>query len=87
MTIAIGIDVGSGVIKTTLFRVTAGKSEWLARWAPEEARFAVQAEVGNVLLLGRFFDEAKEHARRILEKLDQRDLFLPLSAASGAVSR
>lgn len=28
----------------------------------------VQAEVGNILLLGRFFDEAKERARRILVK-------------------
>ena len=32
MTTSIGIDVGSGVIKTTLFRVEEGKSEWLARW-------------------------------------------------------
>jgi len=28
----IGIDVGSGVIKTVLFRVEGQKSEWLARW-------------------------------------------------------
>jgi benzoyl-CoA reductase subunit D len=32
MTTAIGIDVGSGVIKTALFRVADGRSEWLARW-------------------------------------------------------
>jgi benzoyl-CoA reductase subunit D len=32
MTHTIGIDVGSGVIKTVLFRVEGGKSEWLARW-------------------------------------------------------
>ena len=32
MTIAIGIDVGSGVIKTALFRVESDKTEWLARW-------------------------------------------------------
>ncbi len=32
MTIAIGIDVGSGVIKTALFRVEGEKNEWLARW-------------------------------------------------------
>jgi benzoyl-CoA reductase subunit D len=32
MTHTIGIDVGSGVIKTVLFRVEGDKSEWLARW-------------------------------------------------------
>lgn len=32
MTIAIGIDVGSGVIKTALFRVQGQQAEWLARW-------------------------------------------------------
>ena len=32
MTTSIGIDVGSGVIKTALFRVEAGKTEWLSRW-------------------------------------------------------
>lgn len=32
MATAIGIDVGSGVVKTTLFRVENGKPEWLARW-------------------------------------------------------
>jgi len=32
MTVSIGIDVGSGVIKTALFRVEGDKTEWLARW-------------------------------------------------------
>ena len=32
MTVSIGVDVGSGVIKTALFRVEGEKSEWLARW-------------------------------------------------------
>jgi len=32
MTTSIGIDVGSGVIKTALFRVENGKDDWLARW-------------------------------------------------------
>jgi benzoyl-CoA reductase subunit D len=32
MTVSIGIDVGSGVIKTALFRVDGEKTEWLARW-------------------------------------------------------
>jgi len=31
MTITIGIDVGSGAVKTTLFRVEDGKQEWLAK--------------------------------------------------------
>ena len=32
MTLSSGIDVGSGVIKTALFRVENGAPEWLARW-------------------------------------------------------
>lgn len=32
MTTSIGIDVGSGVIKTALFRVEGDKQEWLGRW-------------------------------------------------------
>jgi benzoyl-CoA reductase subunit D len=32
MTFSIGIDVGSGVVKTALFRVENGQSDWLARW-------------------------------------------------------
>ncbi len=31
MTISVGIDIGSGVVKTALFKTEAGKSEWLAR--------------------------------------------------------
>ena len=32
MSLTIGVDVGSGVIKTALFRVDGERSEWLARW-------------------------------------------------------
>ena len=32
MTVSIGVDVGSGVIKTALFRRGRGKEEWLSRW-------------------------------------------------------
>jgi benzoyl-CoA reductase subunit D len=32
MTVSIGIDVGSGVIKTALFRVEGGNPAWVARW-------------------------------------------------------
>ena len=32
MTTSIGIDVGSGVIKTVLFRVEGEKNEWVSRW-------------------------------------------------------
>ncbi len=32
MTLSIGIDVGSGVIKTALFGVEDNKNQWLARW-------------------------------------------------------
>ena len=31
MTITVGIDIGSGVVKTALFKTEGGKSEWLAR--------------------------------------------------------
>ncbi len=31
MTISVGIDIGSGVVKTALFRTENGKSEWLGR--------------------------------------------------------
>jgi benzoyl-CoA reductase subunit D len=31
MTITIGIDIGSGAVKSTLFRVENGKQEWLAK--------------------------------------------------------
>ncbi|MFZ4856867.1 MAG: benzoyl-CoA reductase subunit D [Desulfuromonadaceae bacterium] len=32
MTTSVGIDVGSGVIKTVLFRVEGEKNEWVSRW-------------------------------------------------------
>jgi len=32
MTTSIGIDVGSGVVKTALFRVENGQAEWVSRW-------------------------------------------------------
>jgi bcr-type benzoyl-CoA reductase subunit D len=32
MTTSIGIDVGSGVIKTVLFQVDGDKNDWVARW-------------------------------------------------------
>jgi benzoyl-CoA reductase subunit D len=32
MTVSIGSDVGSGVIKTALFRVEGGNPAWVARW-------------------------------------------------------
>ena len=31
MTISVGIDIGSGVVKTALFRTEGGKCEWLAK--------------------------------------------------------
>ena len=31
MTISVGIDIGSGVVKTALFKTENGNSEWLAR--------------------------------------------------------
>ncbi|OGA27936.1 MAG: benzoyl-CoA reductase subunit D [Betaproteobacteria bacterium RIFCSPLOWO2_02_FULL_65_24] len=31
MTITVGIDIGSGVVKTALFKTEGGRSEWLAR--------------------------------------------------------
>jgi benzoyl-CoA reductase subunit D len=31
MTISVGIDIGSGVVKTALFKTDGGKAEWLAR--------------------------------------------------------
>ena len=57
MTIAIGIDLGSGVVKSTLFRVGNGKPEWLAKRSErirrrdpmtlaEEGRDGVLADAG-----------------------------------------
>ena len=31
MTISIGIDVGTGAVKTVLFKIEDGKMEWIAR--------------------------------------------------------
>ena len=31
MTVSVGIDIGSGVVKTALFRTEGGKEEWLAK--------------------------------------------------------
>jgi len=31
MTISVGIDIGSGAVKTVLFRQQDGKTEWLAK--------------------------------------------------------
>jgi benzoyl-CoA reductase subunit D len=53
MTTAIGIDVGSGVIKTALFRVTGDKNEWLARWdariRQRDAHALVEESIESVL--------------------------------------
>ncbi|HXD41225.1 MAG TPA: benzoyl-CoA reductase subunit D [Ramlibacter sp.] len=57
MTITIGIDIGSGAVKSTLFRVENGKQEWLAKRCErirrrdpmtlaDEGRAAVIAESG-----------------------------------------
>ena len=57
MTYTIGIDIGSGAVKSTLFRVEDGKTEWLARRCErirrrdpmtlaQEGRDAVLAEAG-----------------------------------------
>lgn len=53
MTTAIGIDVGSGVIKTALFRVNGDKPEWLARWdariRQRDAHALVEESIESVL--------------------------------------
>jgi len=53
MTTAIGIDVGSGVIKTALFRVDGDKTEWLARWdariRQRDAHTLVEESIESVL--------------------------------------
>jgi benzoyl-CoA reductase subunit D len=57
MTITIGIDIGSGAVKSTLFRVENGKQEWLAKRCDrirrrdpmslaQEGRDSVLAEAG-----------------------------------------
>jgi benzoyl-CoA reductase subunit D len=60
MTITIGIDIGSGAVKSTLFRVENGKQEWLAKRCDrirrrdpmtlaQEGRDAVLADAGIAL--------------------------------------
>jgi len=53
MTTSIGIDVGSGVIKTALFRVDGQKSEWLGRWdariRQRDAHTLVKESITSVL--------------------------------------
>lgn len=53
MTTAIGIDVGSGVIKTALFRVAGDKTEWLERWdariRQRDAHALVEESIESVL--------------------------------------
>ena len=60
MTITAGIDIGSGAVKSTLFRVTDGKPEWLAKRCErirrrdpmtlaEEGRDGVLADAGLAL--------------------------------------
>jgi len=53
MTTAIGIDVGSGVIKTALFRVDGEQTEWLARWdgriRQRDAHALVEESIEDVL--------------------------------------
>jgi benzoyl-CoA reductase subunit D len=53
MTTSIGIDVGSGVIKTALFRVDGDKIEWLGRWdariRQRDAHTLVEESIESVL--------------------------------------
>ena len=53
----IGIDIGSGVVKTTLFRTDGGKSEWLARRCERIRRR------DNMQLAKAGYDEVLEEAR------------------------
>lgn len=53
MATTIGIDVGSGVIKTALFRVDGENNEWLARWdariRQRDAHALVEESIAAVL--------------------------------------
>lgn len=53
MTTAIGIDVGSGVIKTALFQVDDNNTRWLGRWdariRQRDARVLVEDSIASVL--------------------------------------
>ena len=56
MTISVGIDIGSGVVKTALFRTEGGKSEWLAR------RVERIRQRDNMQLAKAGYDEVLEEA-------------------------
>ena len=57
MTISIGIDIGSGVVKTALFRTEGGNSEWLAQ------RVERIRKRDNMQLAKAGYDEVLEEAR------------------------
>ena len=57
MTITVGIDIGSGVVKTALFRTEGGRSEWLARRVERIRRR------DNLQLAKAGYDEVIEEAR------------------------
>ena len=57
MTITVGIDIGSGVVKTALFRTEDGRSEWLARRVERIRRR------DNMQLAKAGYDEVLEEAR------------------------
>ena len=57
MTISVGIDIGSGVVKTALFRMENGNSEWLARRVERIRRR------DNLQLAKAGYDEVLEEAR------------------------
>ncbi len=57
MTISVGIDIGSGVVKTALFRTENGNSEWLARRVERIRRR------DNMQLAKAGYDEVLEEAR------------------------
>jgi benzoyl-CoA reductase subunit D len=64
MTYTAGIDIGSGVVKTTLFRTETGKSEWIARRVERIRRR------DNMQLAKAGYDEVLEEARLRPEDVD-----------------
>lgn len=64
MTYTAGIDIGSGVVKTALFRTETGKSEWLARRVERIRRR------DNLRLAKSSYDEVLEEARLRPEDVD-----------------
>lgn len=64
MTYTAGIDIGSGVVKTALFRTETGKSEWLARRVERIRRR------DNLQLAKSSYDEVLEEARLRPEDVD-----------------